>query len=53
MNLTPSPKTLTARDGFWLMIEVQGGGAAGSLGVDPFWRIEQLQVDIDATVRQQ
>lgn len=53
VDFDPQPGDFDSRGRLWFMIEVQGGGTAGSLGVDPFWRIEQLQVDIDGTVRQQ
>lgn len=53
VDFDPQPDDFDRQGRLWFMIDVQGAGAAGSLGVEPFWRIEQLQVDIDATVRQQ
>jgi len=51
VELDPQPDDYDSQGRLGLMIEVQPSGEKGVLGVEPYWRIGQLQADIDAQVR--
>lgn len=51
VEFAPQPGDYDTRGRLGLMLEVQLSGEKGMLGVEPYWRIVQLQADIDAQVR--
>lgn len=51
VEFEPAAGDFDAQGRLWLRLEATQSGQAGSLGVDPHWRIMQLLVDLEGTVR--
>jgi hypothetical protein len=46
-----APEDFDAQGRLWLRLEAQQNGQAGSFGVEPHWRIQQLLVDLEGQAR--